>query len=179
MLIAALAAPCKTVMACHGRALAAGTQSNKGNLARRQGLRRASVSLEPRKGTWRATLSSARMHSFSASRLLLISAPSSRVCLRAHHAHDPDRLARAASRAVRHAYAQVLSLALSGLQSNQAQEPFRYSKGCHPTKTLLASNLQGAACHTLEEGAHISAWAERRGRAPVIVVGVGAALAAG
>jgi len=53
---------------------------------RRRALRRGggtSVSLEPRKGTWRATLSSARMHSLSASRLLLISAPSSRVCLRA------------------------------------------------------------------------------------------------
>ena len=44
---------------------------------------RASVSLEPRKGTCCAEASSARMHSFSASRLLLISAPSSRVCLRA------------------------------------------------------------------------------------------------
>ncbi len=40
-----------------------------------------SVSLDPRKGTCLATLSSARMHSFRASRLLLISAPSSLVCL--------------------------------------------------------------------------------------------------
>ena len=39
-----------------------------------------SVSLEPLKGTCLPPLSSARMHSFSASRLLLISAPSRRVC---------------------------------------------------------------------------------------------------
>jgi hypothetical protein len=45
--------------------------------------RPTSVSLEPRKGTCCAEASSARMHSFSASRLLLICAPSSRVCLRA------------------------------------------------------------------------------------------------
>ncbi len=41
----------------------------------------ASVSLEPRKGTWCAEASSARMHSFSARRLLLICAPSILVCL--------------------------------------------------------------------------------------------------
>jgi hypothetical protein len=40
-----------------------------------------SVSFEPRKGTCCAEASSARMHSFSASRLLLICAPSMRVCL--------------------------------------------------------------------------------------------------
>ena len=39
-----------------------------------------SVSLEPLKGTCLPPLSSARMHSFSASRLLLIGAPSRRVC---------------------------------------------------------------------------------------------------
>jgi hypothetical protein len=38
------------------------------------------VSLEPRKGTWRASESSALMHSLSASSDLLISAPSMRVC---------------------------------------------------------------------------------------------------
>lgn len=40
-----------------------------------------SVSLEPRKGTWRAEPSRALIHSFKARRLLLISAPSKRVCL--------------------------------------------------------------------------------------------------
>ena len=40
-----------------------------------------SVSFDPLKGTCLATLSRARMHSFRASRLLLISAPSRRVCL--------------------------------------------------------------------------------------------------
>ena len=43
--------------------------------------RSTSVSLEPRKGMCRASVSSARMHSLSASSDLLISAPSSRVCL--------------------------------------------------------------------------------------------------
>ena len=42
--------------------------------------RSTSVSLLPRKGTWLDPMSSARMHSFSASSDLLISAPSSRVC---------------------------------------------------------------------------------------------------
>lgn len=50
-----------------------------------QGMRCTSVSLEPRKGMWPWLLSSARMHSLSASRLLLISAPSSRVCLPRTH----------------------------------------------------------------------------------------------
>lgn len=39
--------------------------------------RRTIVSLDARKGTWWLLLSRALMHSFSASRLLLISAPSS------------------------------------------------------------------------------------------------------
>lgn len=43
-----------------------------------------SVSLEPLNGTWRAMLSRARMHSFNANKLLLISAPSIRVCLYEH-----------------------------------------------------------------------------------------------
>mmetsp|Transcript_2395 Transcript_2395/g.7444 ORF Transcript_2395/g.7444 Transcript_2395/m.7444 type:complete len:239 (+) Transcript_2395:651-1367(+) len=43
--------------------------------------RRTDVSLDPRNGTCPASISKARMHSFSASRLLLISAPSRRVCL--------------------------------------------------------------------------------------------------
>lgn len=43
--------------------------------------RPTSVSLEPRKGMCPCPLSKARMHSFRASRLLLISAPSRRVCL--------------------------------------------------------------------------------------------------
>mmetsp|Transcript_70233 Transcript_70233/g.205956 ORF Transcript_70233/g.205956 Transcript_70233/m.205956 type:complete len:229 (-) Transcript_70233:873-1559(-) len=38
------------------------------------------VSLDPRKGVWSSCWSSARMHSFRASRDLLISAPSMRVC---------------------------------------------------------------------------------------------------
>mmetsp|Transcript_585 Transcript_585/g.2266 ORF Transcript_585/g.2266 Transcript_585/m.2266 type:complete len:322 (+) Transcript_585:785-1750(+) len=41
--------------------------------------RSTSVSFEPRNGTWPVPRSSARMHSFSANRLLLISAPSIRV----------------------------------------------------------------------------------------------------
>ena len=47
----------------------------------------ASVSLEPLKGTWWAEASSARMHSFSASRLLLICAPSILVCLHMRDTH--------------------------------------------------------------------------------------------
>ena len=41
--------------------------------------RSTSVSFEPRNGTWPVPRSSARMHSFNAKRLLLISAPSMRV----------------------------------------------------------------------------------------------------
>lgn len=42
--------------------------------------RSTSVSLDPRNGICRCSQSSARIHSLSASRLLLISAPSNRVC---------------------------------------------------------------------------------------------------
>ena len=60
-----------------------GSVVSAGNLPARCKIpcRQTSVNLEPRKGTCLATLSRARMHSFSASKLLLISAPSSLVCL--------------------------------------------------------------------------------------------------
>mmetsp|Transcript_8531 Transcript_8531/g.17065 ORF Transcript_8531/g.17065 Transcript_8531/m.17065 type:complete len:333 (-) Transcript_8531:769-1767(-) len=50
------------------------------------------VNFDPLKGTWPASISSARMHSFSASKLLLISAPSIRVCLSFSYVSAPRSL---------------------------------------------------------------------------------------